>query len=134
MGGWHETRLANVALRGAGLGLLFVAGAIAVALHHRVHGHAPHEANLAELALAALLVSSALLGNALLIIGPALWKFVEVPGRRSFTISEAGALGRVHPARDAKMPHEQRTRDGARPVKARSIEWDDNEVAERRFG
>lgn len=103
MGMWHETRWANAALRVVGLSLLIVAGALAVTLYHRVHGHAPRQANLGELGLAAVMVGSALIGNALLFIGPTLWEHVEVPGRRSFTLPDAGDADSARPLRDAGL-------------------------------
>lgn len=133
MGVWHETRLANVALRAAGVGLLFVAGTVTAALYHRVHGHAPREANVAELGLAALLVGSALIGNALLVIGPTWWKQVEVPGRRSFNISEAGALASVFPVPDTGMPDPRLAESRVRPISPHLHGRDDGDGAERRF-
>lgn len=88
MSKWHETRKANVGLRLGGLTLLCIGSLIGCALYQQVHAHVPRQAGGEELVLCALLVASALVGNALLFLGPTLWKQIEVPGRHAFSIPD----------------------------------------------
>lgn len=79
MAHWHETRAAQGGLRIAGAAVLTAAWATGSALYTHVHAHPPGAASLGELGLCALLVVSLVVGNALLFVGPGLWRRVEIP-------------------------------------------------------
>jgi hypothetical protein len=64
-----------------GLVVLSFAWGTASTLIAQVRSHPPAAASLAELGLCALLVVSLLVGNALLMLGPGLWKRVAIPAR-----------------------------------------------------
>lgn len=88
MSKWHETPAANLGLRVGGLFTLCLAVAIGITLYHQVHSHPVRDASLGELGLSTLFVLSMLTGAALLVVGPGLWKQIEVPGRRSFVLDD----------------------------------------------
>jgi hypothetical protein len=76
---WHETRAAGVALRLGGAGLLAIAWLTGTALYARVHAHPPAPASMGELGLCTVLVLLLVAGAALLVVGPGLWRQVELP-------------------------------------------------------
>jgi hypothetical protein len=85
---WHETLAAQFALRLAGAVVLSGAWWAGSSLYTRVHAHAPAPASLAELAICAVFVLLLIIGNALLFVGPGLWKQIEIPGRWSAVLIE----------------------------------------------
>ena len=85
---WHETLAAQFGLRTGGLAILSLAWVTGRALYDRVHVHPPSQATPAELGLCAVLVLLLVIGNALLFVGPGLWKHVAVPGRWSAALVE----------------------------------------------
>lgn len=89
---WHQTLVANIGLRLGGLASLCLAWSIGSALYREIHLHLPREASVGELALCTLLVASVLIGNALIVVGPDLWRQVEVPGRRSVGPPDAATM------------------------------------------
>lgn len=131
---WHQTRIANIGLRAVGLGLLYAAWVITVTLYHRVHLHAPREASLGELGLCALLVASALTANALLFVGPGLWKQVQVPGRRSFSMPELQSRDHTAGRRDNRPQQERDGIRGATTTAANVDSQDRNDRQRLRFG
>jgi len=94
MGKWHQSRVADLALRSAGLCSLTLGWFIGLGLYHDVHAHRLHQASLGELGRCAILVVSVLAGNALLLVGARLWKQIEVPGRRSFRLPDGASFDR----------------------------------------
>jgi hypothetical protein len=80
---WHETLIARIALRLAGLGVLSLAWITGSDLYARVHAHPPAPASLSELALCAVLVLLLIVGNALVFVGAGLWKTVPLPANWS---------------------------------------------------
>lgn len=87
MSRWHETLAAGIGLRLGGVAILSAAWLTGSALYARVHMHPPAPASPAELALCALLVLLLVTGNALLFVGPGLWKQVEIPARWSAVLT-----------------------------------------------
>lgn len=78
---WHETLMAQVGLRIGGLAVLALAWVTAVRLHAQVHAHPPAPAHLHELGLCAVLVLLLIVGGCLAVVGPGLWRRVEIPRR-----------------------------------------------------
>ncbi|WP_232493290.1 hypothetical protein [Novosphingobium kaempferiae] len=85
---WHETLAAQLGLRFGGLAILSLAWLAGSALYGRVHAHPPAQASLTELALCAVFVLLLVIGNALLFVGPGLWKQVPLPGHWSGALIE----------------------------------------------
>jgi len=85
---WHETRAAQFGLRIGGLAVLSAAWATGVRLYAQVHSHPPASASFGELVWCTLLVVLLVAGNALLFVGPGLWKQVEIPARWSAALIE----------------------------------------------
>lgn len=86
---WHETLAAQIGLRAGGLAILSLAWMVGHALYDRVHAHPPSPASAAELGLCAIFVVLLVIGNALMVVGPGLWKQVSVPGCWSAALVEA---------------------------------------------
>ncbi|WP_404477375.1 hypothetical protein [Novosphingobium sp. BL-52-GroH] len=85
---WYETLAARVGLRIGGLAVLSAAWLAASRLYAQVHSHPPAAAGWSELGLCTLLVALAVVGSALFIVGPGLWKQVEIPSRWSAALVE----------------------------------------------
>lgn len=85
---WHQTFAAQIGLRALGAGILYGATLVGSTLYTQIHSHSPREASLTELAFCALFVLLLVIGNALLFVGPGLWKEVEIPGRWSAVLIE----------------------------------------------
>ncbi|WP_334184008.1 hypothetical protein [Novosphingobium sp.] len=83
MAEWHETLAARLGLRLGGGALLSAAWFVGSLLYKSVHAHPPRAASLGELGLCALLVLLLVTGNALLFVGPGLWREVAIPARWS---------------------------------------------------
>lgn len=78
---WHETIVAKIGLRIAGLVLLVSAWMAGGWLRALVAGQSGRDATAPQLLLAALVFLSASAGMALAVMGPALWEMVTVPDR-----------------------------------------------------
>jgi len=85
---WHETLAARIGLRFGGIAILSLAWLVGSTLYGRVHAHLPAQASLTELALCAIFLLLVVTGNALLFVGPGLWKQVPLPGRWSGALIE----------------------------------------------
>lgn len=85
---WHETLAARFGLRIGGLAVLSAAWLAASTLHAQVHSHPPAAEGWYDLGLCTLLVVLAVVGSALLIVGPGLWKRVEIPSQWSAALVE----------------------------------------------
>jgi hypothetical protein len=78
---WHETLAAQFGLRIGGLAVLALAWVTGAALYAQVHAHPPAPAHLHELGLCAVLVLLLIVGGCLAVVGPGLWRRVEIPRR-----------------------------------------------------
>ncbi|MFK4874522.1 hypothetical protein [Novosphingobium sp. ZW T3_23] len=78
---WHERPVARLCLRLSGAVALWRAWLFVSALYVEVHAHPPRPASLGELGACAAVVTLVLVGNALLFVGPALFRQVEIPRR-----------------------------------------------------
>ena len=90
MGKWHETLAAQVGLRVGGLSILTGAWITGSTVYGYVHSHPSGDATIGELALCAVLVLLLIIGNALLVVGPGLWKQVEIPGPWNAALMDTG--------------------------------------------
>lgn len=99
MNGRQHTSPAALGIRVAGIACLALAWFVGRHLYHQVHAHALRPASLKELATCAVLLISALIGNALLLVGPALWREVDIPGRQPYGALEAQQLERLMDAK-----------------------------------
>ncbi|MEE4451060.1 hypothetical protein [Novosphingobium resinovorum] len=79
---------AQIGLRALGAGILSGAWLVGAKLYAIVHAHPPSQASMGEWALCAVLVVLLVAGNALLFVGPGLWRQVPIPGRWSAALIE----------------------------------------------
>lgn len=80
---WHKTLGAQLGLRASGVAILSLSWLIGTRLYRQVHSLPAHPGSIAEFGLCLVLVVLLVCGNALLFVGPGLWKQVPVPGRWS---------------------------------------------------
>ena len=78
---WHESWVANVGLRAAGVGLLAGSWFVSARLHQLVQTTPARDATSFMMLLAATIFICGSAGSALLFVGPGLWETVEVSER-----------------------------------------------------
>lgn len=84
---WHETAVANIALRMGGLVFCTFAWVLAHQLSVLIRTNTSHPATVIEFLLAALLFVSGSVGSGFVLSGPNLWKEVRISERWTPRIS-----------------------------------------------
>lgn len=101
---WHQTSAGQIALRMGGACILAGAYWTGLVLYARVHLHPAQQASVAELGLCLALAVLLVVGNALLFVGPGLWKQVELPARWHAALTESREF-EIFPYRDSPNSH-----------------------------